>query len=99
MVFYPRYWFETVSKIVALVRTFLRFEAIGKKIAADPEKSRYTDASLKPVTDEDDNTLELLTHSETARAAVAHHREVQRLISSVRMRRGEVGVVDGAVRG
>jgi hypothetical protein len=99
LVFYPRYWFETVLKNVALVRTFLRFEAIGKEIAADPEKSCYTDESLKPVTDEDDNRLELLTHSQTARAAVAHHREVQRLTSSVRMHRGEAGVVDGALRG
>jgi hypothetical protein len=86
-------------KSVVLVRTFLRFEAIGKKIAADPKKRCYTDASLEPVTDEDDNRLELLTHSQTARAAVAHHREVQRLTSSVRMHRGEAGVVDGALRG
>jgi hypothetical protein len=41
----------------------------------------------------------ILTHSQTARAAVAHHRDVQRLTSSVRMRRGEAGVVDGALRG
>jgi hypothetical protein len=42
------------------------------------------DRALAPVTHADDETLELLTHSASARTAVEHYRKVQRLTGSVR---------------
>jgi hypothetical protein len=35
LVFYPRYWFETAAKNLAILRDFRKFDAIGKEIAAD----------------------------------------------------------------
>jgi radical SAM superfamily enzyme YgiQ (UPF0313 family) len=84
LVFYPRYWFETAVKNIALLRTVRKFDALGRKIAADPDRVSYMDRALTPVTAEDDATLELLTHSASARAAVEHHRKVQRLTASAR---------------
>jgi len=84
LVFYPRYWFETAVKNIALLRAVRKFEAIGKKIAADPNRTSYMDKALTPVTDNDDEIFELLTHSASARAAVEHHRKVQRLTASAR---------------
>jgi radical SAM superfamily enzyme YgiQ (UPF0313 family) len=91
LLFYPRYWWETATKTVAIARAFIRFDAIGKKIAADPASRAYTDASMDESMDKDDRTLDLLNHTETARAAVAHQRKVQRLTSSPPLRVEETG--------
>ena len=84
LVFYPRYWFETAAKNLAIARDFRKFDAIGKEIAADPDRASYMDTALAPVTRADDETLELLTHSASARTAVEHYRKVQRLTASAR---------------
>ena len=80
--FYPRFALETVGNFIALWRFYAKFRAVGLSIEADPNRFAYTDKALMPVTDSDDETHELLTHSATARAAVEHYRYVQRLTGS-----------------
>jgi hypothetical protein len=77
--FYWRYWSNLFAKGRGILGDFRRFEAIGKAIAADPQRVTYMDKALAPVTDSDDETLELLTHNAAARAAVEHYRSVRRL--------------------
>jgi hypothetical protein len=82
--FYPRYWLETAAKFVGIVQDFRKFAAIGKKIAADPNRFAYMDKALTPVGDEDDDKFELLTQNAAARAAVEHYRKVERLTAAAR---------------
>lgn len=84
LVFYPRYWAETIAKNIALLKAYRKFGAVGKQIAADPQRGAYMDKALTPVVEGDDEDFELLTHTATARAAVEHHRKVQRLTASAR---------------
>ncbi|HZZ62549.1 MAG TPA: radical SAM protein [Roseiarcus sp.] len=79
LAFYPRFWRETVAKTVAIAREFMAFHAIGKCIAADPERFAYTDKALSPSTEADDESFELLSRDEAARAAVRRYREVRKL--------------------
>jgi len=82
LTFYPRFALETVGNFVALWRFYAKFRAVGRSIEADPNRFAYTDKALTPVTESDDETHELLTHSASARAAVEHYRYVQRLTGS-----------------
>ena len=82
LVFYPRFWWETAAKTLAIARAFMAFDAIGKRIAADPGRFGYTDKALTPASEDDDESFELLTRDEPARAAVRRYREVQRLTAA-----------------
>jgi radical SAM superfamily enzyme YgiQ (UPF0313 family) len=84
LIFYPRYWLETIVKNIAMVRIFRKFSRIGKKIGEDPRRMFYMDKALTSVTDHDDNTFELFTHTAAARAAVEHQRKVERLTIAAR---------------
>ena len=80
--FYPRLWWETAAKTIAIARDFIAFDTIGKRIAAEPAKGDYRDRAILPVTEEDDDELELLTRDEATRAAVRRYREVRRLAAA-----------------
>jgi hypothetical protein len=79
LVFYPRFWWETARRTAGIANDWLAFGRLGQRISADSRKLDYMDRSLMPVTPEDDETLDLLTQSQAARAAVQHYRSVQRL--------------------
>ena len=84
--FYPRVWWEGVAKGVAIAREYVTFDALGKRIAADPERFAYLDKAITPASRDDDESLELLTHDEAARTAVRHYREVQRIAQTASVR-------------
>jgi hypothetical protein len=50
----------------------------------EPDARTYTDLALTPVRDDDDVTLDLLTKTTGARAAVAHVNKVNELIGAPR---------------
>jgi hypothetical protein len=54
-----------------------RWTAISRAITRDPDACTYTDLALTPVRDDDDMTLDLLTKTTGARAAVAHVNKVK----------------------
>jgi hypothetical protein len=60
----------------------MAFDAIGKRIAADPGRFAYMDKALAPASEEDDQSFELLSRDEAARAAVKRYREVRRLAAA-----------------
>ena len=71
-VFWPRFVWETFRKHAILVGTIGRLLLWKMAIARDPERGRYMDQALTPVGDDEDETLDLLTKTSGARAAVAH---------------------------
>jgi hypothetical protein len=55
-----------------------------RAITRDRDARIYTDLALTPVRDDDDVTLDLLTKTTGARAAVAHVNKVNELIGATR---------------
>ncbi len=79
LLFYPKHWANSLGGLARLLLTYWRFERLGAAIARDPRKHAYVDKALLPVASDDDETFEMLSGTEVARTAVAHHRKVQRL--------------------
>src|SRR2546421_2849283 len=81
-VFWPRLAWETLCKHVALAGAISRLLVSRISIAFDPHARAYVDRALAPVDDDDDATLDLLTKTAGASAAIAHIRKVAELTSS-----------------
>jgi radical SAM superfamily enzyme YgiQ (UPF0313 family) len=77
--FWPQFVLETLRKLTIAIGTLIRLVRIKRAIQGDPGARNYKDQALMPV-DDDDETLDLLTKTSGARAAVAHLRRVEKLI-------------------
>ena len=78
-VFWPRFAWETAYKHAVLAGMIVRLVALKMSIARDPLARAYIDAALTPVGDDNDATLDLMTKTTGAGAAVAHIRKVAEL--------------------
>jgi hypothetical protein len=78
-VFWPRFAWETLSKHVVLATMIVRLVLVKIAIARDPAALSYLDEALSPVRDDEDVTLDLLTKTTGARAAVAHVKKIAAL--------------------
>jgi hypothetical protein len=70
-VFYPRYAWEILSKQVRRYRLARRYEAIRRRVEADPARASYRDLALTPVTEAELGELEIFSATESAKQAVA----------------------------
>ena len=77
--FWPRFTWETLVKHVILARTIGRLLMWQTAIAYNPGARNYMDQALTPVGDDGDETLDLLTKTTGARAAVAHVKKIAQL--------------------
>ena len=84
-VFWPRFAWETLYKHVVLAGMIARLIAWNMAIARDPNARAYMDQALTPVGDDDDATLDLLTKTAGASAAIAHGRKVAELTKAARV--------------
>jgi hypothetical protein len=78
-VFWPRFVWESFSKHAIMAGTIGRLLLWKMAIARDPNARAYMDQALTPVHDDEDVTLDLLTKTSGARAAVAHIKKVAEL--------------------
>jgi hypothetical protein len=76
--FWPRFGWETFVKNVILTGAIVRLLIWKTVIASSPGARNYMDQALTPV-GEDDETLDLLTKTTGARAAVAHIKKIAEL--------------------
>lgn len=53
--FYPKYFFESLGKLVKWGRLYFRFRMIYLRIKKDPAKFEYMDTALEPVTDHEED--------------------------------------------
>jgi hypothetical protein len=74
--FWPRFAWETIRKHTILAGTIAKLVAWKITIERDPDARHYMDRALTPVRDDEDATLDLLTQTSGAKAAVDHHRKV-----------------------
>ncbi len=77
--FWPRFLGETLYKQTIVIGTIAKLLLWKTKIAHARNVHAYTDQALAPVGDDDDETLDLLTKTTGAVAAVAHVRQVAEL--------------------
>ena len=77
--FYPKYLWEIVGKHVRLAKQWIEISAMCRRARREQQLSPYTDLALTPVTEEESETLEMFTHNEGARDAVAHRRKIEAL--------------------
>jgi len=80
--FWLRFGWETLRKHASLAATVIRLIVMSRAVARDPRARDYTDQALMPVID-DDASLDLLTVTTGAQAAVAR---AQRMSTAPRPR-------------
>jgi hypothetical protein len=84
-VFWPRFMWHTLRTHAISVHMVMRLLLWKRAITRDPDARNYTDLALTPVRDDDDLTLDLLTKTTGARAAVAHINKVNELTGATRV--------------
>jgi radical SAM superfamily enzyme YgiQ (UPF0313 family) len=77
--FWPRFGWETLVKHIILTGAIGRLWMWQTVIAYSPGAGNYMDQALTPVSDDGDDTLDLLTKTTGARAAVAHLKKIAQL--------------------
>jgi len=83
-IFWSRFVWQTLSKHVVILGMIARLFLLKLVITRDPAARTYTDIALTPVND-DDVTLNLLTSTTGAHAAIAHLKKVAALTDSARL--------------
>jgi radical SAM superfamily enzyme YgiQ (UPF0313 family) len=83
-VFWPRYVWDLLSKHVIMAGVIGRLVVMKLAIDRDPDARSYMDEALTPVNEEGDATLDLMTKTTGAAAAVAHIKKVAALTGTGR---------------
>jgi len=84
LVFWPRLGWRTIAKNIVIVSQIVRLTLTARALARETGAKDYMDQALTPVSDDGDATLDLLTKTTGARAAVRHAKKVAELVSSGR---------------
>ena len=79
LAFYPRFVLDTLRKNWELAKVIWWFIKLKRRIDADPARASYMDEALAPVGHDEDATLDLLTKTTGAQAAIAHLKKVHDL--------------------
>jgi radical SAM superfamily enzyme YgiQ (UPF0313 family) len=77
--FYPQFIWDTLRKNWELGKTIWWLWQIKRRIERNPDHRAYMDEALRPVADDDEETLDLLTKTTGARAALDHLKKVHDL--------------------
>ena len=84
LVFWPRFLWQTLSKNARIGAQIVRLIMEARSISRQNGAQRYMDQALAPVSDEGDETLDLLTKTAGSRAAISHAKKVARLVDAGR---------------
>jgi len=79
--FYATFCRDFVSKLIRSLRLLVWIHQTTTRSRKHPDRHLYTDQALTSVAVDESESLELLTHSESARQAVAHARRIADLTS------------------
>ncbi len=77
--FYPSHIAKTILNNLKLAKTILWILWVKHRIESDPRHRSYTDIALGPAVDDDEETLDLLTKTTGAKAAIDHIKKVASL--------------------
>jgi len=79
LAFWPRYLWNSAYKIAAAISLNLKLLRVARTIERDPGAKTYIDQALTQVRDDEGTTLDLLTKTTGAGAAIAHIKKVAEL--------------------
>jgi hypothetical protein len=88
-VFHAKYAWNFVTKYSRAARLLLWLHATNRRVKKDPNRYSYTDLAMTPATEDETERLELFTHSDAARDAVAHAHKIEQLTGTNRQTRAE----------
>ena len=74
LVFYPRYWGETLRKVAGYWSFYRRSKATLKEVLAAPDRMTYTDTAIAPPRSDEFETLDLYHITSGGEAALARKR-------------------------
>lgn len=77
LVFYPKYYLETLRNLAILTATHWRYLRFIRKLWSDPNRFAYSDQAIASVEKAEFETLELYTATRGGRQAVATHRKME----------------------
>src|SRR5688500_8613543 len=75
LVFYPKYFFETLGKQLKWISLYTRMRLIYRRVKHDPKKLEYTDLSLEPVTDHEEEREMFQTEAAKSYLTKVHRNE------------------------
>jgi hypothetical protein len=78
--FYPKYAWNFVTKYSRAMRLLLWLHRTNRRLQRNPNRYKYTDIAMTPVAEDETERLDLFTHSDAARQAVAHVHKIDQLI-------------------
>jgi hypothetical protein len=84
-IFWPRFVWETLSKHAIIIAMIARLLVLKFVIMRDPAARTYKDTALTSVGDDEEMTLNLLTNTTGAPAAVLHLKKIARLTAVPRV--------------
>jgi radical SAM superfamily enzyme YgiQ (UPF0313 family) len=82
LVFYPRYWWETLRKTAAILKLLLRYQAIYRRVLAGRSVVAGPDAAMDPMSGEDYDALDLYSASSAARDVASKAKRTANLRST-----------------
>jgi hypothetical protein len=77
--FWPKFVWETLYKQAVVIGAIISMVRLMRQVQRNPDAKSYMDQALTPVHDDDDDTLDLMTKTSGARAAIAHIKRVSEL--------------------
>ncbi len=77
LIFYPKYYLETLRNLTILTATRWRYLRFIRKLWSDPNRFAYSDQAIASVEKAEFETLELYTATRGGRQAVATHRKME----------------------
>ena len=86
IIFWPRFVWETLSKHAVIVAMIARLLVLKFVITRDPTARTYKDTALTPVSDDEEMTLDLLTNTTGAHAAITHFNKIALLTGVARVK-------------
>jgi hypothetical protein len=79
LVFWPRFVWQTLRKNGLIAGRIAHLALVAHRLSRQDGAKQYMDQALTPVTDDDDQSLDLLTKTTGGTSAVAHLKNVARL--------------------
>ena len=79
IVFWPRFAWQTLNKNAQIIGKIVHLALVARKLSRRDGAMEYMDQALTPVTDDDDQSLDLMTKTTGGTSAVAHLKNVARL--------------------
>jgi radical SAM superfamily enzyme YgiQ (UPF0313 family) len=85
LMFYPKYFFESIGKQLKWISLYLHLRMIYRKVRRDPARFEYMDTALEPVTDHEEEREMFQTDAAKSYLSKVHHIEAVRRGDGVRV--------------